>query len=89
MPVPGMQDTGCTTDALPDAPGASGELHSTEWGVASGGHVTACESEQAARALQASDGGELVSRKTWITTDGWPPARGARPREHAATRGSG
>jgi hypothetical protein len=45
------------------------ELVKTEWGVAyERGRVTACESEQAARKLQAASGGELVYRRTWITT---------------------
>jgi hypothetical protein len=45
------------------------EMAKTEWGVAherSG--ITACESEQAARQLQAASGGELVYRRTWITS---------------------
>jgi hypothetical protein len=45
------------------------ELARTEWGVAyEQGRITACESEQAARQLQAASGGELVYRRTWITT---------------------
>jgi hypothetical protein len=45
------------------------ELAKTEWGVASErGRITVCESEQAARQLQAACGGELVYRRTWITT---------------------
>jgi hypothetical protein len=45
------------------------ELAKTEWGVAyERGRITACESEQAARQLQAASGGELVYRRTWITT---------------------
>lgn len=64
----------------------------TEWGVAyARGRITACESEQAARQLQAASGGELVYRRTWITTwsSGSPlPAREARPRARAAIPGS-
>lgn len=55
-------------------------LAAEEWGVADGrGHVAACGSEQAARQLQGTSGGELVSRRTYVTS--WPPrpARGARP----------
>jgi len=66
------------------------EMAKTEWGVAyERGEITACESEQAARQLQAASGGELVYRRTWITN--WSrsqaplPAREARPRAHAAT----
>lgn len=45
------------------------ETAKTEWGVAyEQGGITACESEQAARQLQAASGGELVYRRTWITT---------------------
>jgi hypothetical protein len=45
------------------------ELAMTEWGVADErGQITVCESEQAARQLQAASGGELVYRRTWITT---------------------
>jgi hypothetical protein len=45
------------------------ETARTEWGVADErGGITACESEQAARQLQAASGGELVYRRTWITT---------------------
>lgn len=45
------------------------EQAKTEWGVADErGRITACESEQAARQLQAACGGELVYRRTWITT---------------------
>jgi hypothetical protein len=45
------------------------ELAKTEWGVAyERGRTTACESEQTARQLQAASGGELVYRRTWITT---------------------
>jgi len=44
------------------------QLAKTEWGVADErGRVTVCESEQAARQLQAACGGELVYRRTWIT----------------------
>jgi len=85
----GMQDTGCTPDALRDS-AASGKLpfdaSETEWGVEQDGNRTACESEQAARQLQADAGGELVSRKTFLTS--WPSARGERPPEHAATPAS-
>jgi hypothetical protein len=45
------------------------EMVKTEWGVAyERGRITACESEQAARQLQAASGGELVYRRTWITS---------------------
>ncbi len=45
------------------------ELAKTEWGVADErGRITVCENEQAARQLQAASGGELVYRRTWITT---------------------
>jgi hypothetical protein len=45
------------------------EMAKTEWGVAyERGGITACESEQAARQLQAASGGELVDRRTWITS---------------------
>jgi hypothetical protein len=45
------------------------EMVKTEWGVAyERGGITACESEQAARQLQAASGGELVYRRTWITS---------------------
>lgn len=45
------------------------EMAKTEWGVAyERGGITACESEQAARQLQATSGGELVYRRTWITS---------------------
>jgi hypothetical protein len=45
------------------------EMAKTEWGVADErGQITACESEQAARQLQAASGGEVVYRRTWITT---------------------
>lgn len=57
-----------------------------EWGVARGGNVTSCESEQSARQNQAARGGGLVYRKTWLTT--WPPAKGARLPECSATPGS-
>ena len=68
------------------------ELAKTEWGVAyERGRITACESEQAARQLQAATGGELVYRRTWITTwsQGSPLlAREAPPRARAAIPGS-
>ena len=45
------------------------EMVKTEWGVAyEQGGIMACESEQAARQLQAASGGELVYRRTWITS---------------------
>lgn len=45
------------------------EMVETEWGVAYERRgITACESEQAARQLQAASGGELVYRRTWITS---------------------
>ena len=45
------------------------EMVKIEWGVAyERGGITACESERAARQLQASSGGELVYRRTWITS---------------------
>jgi hypothetical protein len=45
------------------------EMAKTEWGVANErGGITACESERAARQLHAASGGELVYRRTWITT---------------------
>lgn len=45
------------------------EMVKTEWGVAyERGGITACESERAARQLQATSGGELVFRRTWITS---------------------
>ena len=45
------------------------EVAKTEWGVADEcGQIAVCESEQAARQLQAASGGELVYRRTWITT---------------------
>ena len=45
------------------------EMVKTEWGVSyERGGITACESERAARQLQAATGGELVSRRTWITS---------------------
>ena len=45
------------------------EMAKTEWGVAyERGGITACESEQAARQLQAASGGELVYRRTLITS---------------------
>jgi hypothetical protein len=41
----------------------------TEWGVqyerSGNWKVTVCESEEAAQALQAASGGEVVSRKTY------------------------
>jgi hypothetical protein len=58
-------------DNKPEADGRSRicEMTKTEWGVAyERGQITACESEQAARQLQAASGGELVYRRTWITT---------------------
>ena len=78
-----------TTAADPIAVGIC-EMVKTEWGVADErGGITACESEQAARQLQAASGGGLAYRRTWITN--WSssraplPAREARPRAHAAT----
>jgi hypothetical protein len=45
------------------------ELTNIEWGVAyERGRITVCDSEQTARQLQAASGGELVYRRTWITT---------------------
>ena len=45
------------------------ERAKTEWGVAyERGGITACESEQAARQVQAVSGGELVYRRTGITS---------------------
>jgi hypothetical protein len=45
------------------------EMAKIEWGVAyERGGITACESEQAARQLQAASGGELAYRRTWITS---------------------
>jgi hypothetical protein len=45
------------------------EMAKIEWGVVyERGGITACESEQAARQLQAASGGELVYRRTWITS---------------------
>lgn len=45
------------------------EVAKTEWGVVDErDRITACESEQAARQLQIASGGELVYRRTWITT---------------------
>jgi hypothetical protein len=72
MAVPGERQVrsasgdGCTPDA-PELP-ADAALVATEWGVAAADWtVTACESEDAARQLQAAHGGELVYRQTWIT----------------------
>jgi hypothetical protein len=57
------------TDHEDDGPNRIHEMVKTEWGVTYGwGGITACESEQAARQLQAASGGELVYRRTWITT---------------------
>jgi hypothetical protein len=45
------------------------EIAKTGWGVTDKrGGITACESDQAAWQLQAASGGELVYRRTWITT---------------------
>lgn len=62
---------------------------STEWGVMYGrGRITACESELAARQLQADSGGELACRRTYVTS--WPgqPATGEQHRGPAAIRQS-
>ncbi len=60
---------GAHTDHEADGRNRIREVAKTEWGVANErGQITACESEQAARQLQAASGGELVYRRTWITT---------------------
>ena len=60
---------GANTDHVADGRNRVPEMAKTEWGVADErGEITACESEQAARQLQAASGGELVYRRTWITT---------------------
>jgi hypothetical protein len=83
---------GANTDQEADGRNLIREMAKIEWGVAyERGGITACESEQAARQLQAASGGELVYRRTWITTwsSGSPlPAREARPPARAAIPGS-
>jgi hypothetical protein len=60
---------GANTDHEADGRSRICAMTKTEWGVAyERGQITACESEQAARQLQAASGGELVYRRTWITT---------------------
>jgi hypothetical protein len=60
---------GANTDHEADGQNRISEMAKTEWGVADErGQITTCESEQAARQLQAASGGELVYRRTWITT---------------------
>lgn len=60
---------GGNTDQEADGRNLIREMAKIEWGVAyERGGITACESEQAARQLQAASGGELVYRRTWITT---------------------
>jgi hypothetical protein len=60
---------GTHTDHEADGRNHLREIAKTEWGVANErGQITACESEQAAWKLQAASGGELVYRRTWITT---------------------
>ena len=60
---------GANTDHEADGRNRVREMAKTEWGVAyERGRITACECEQAARQLQAASGGELVYRRTWITT---------------------
>ena len=60
---------GANTDHEADGRNGIREMAKTEWGVAyERGGITACESERAARQLQAASGGELVYRRTWITT---------------------
>ena len=60
---------GAHTDHEADGRNRIRVMAKTEWGVANErGQITACESEQAARQLQAASGGELVYRRTWITT---------------------
>jgi hypothetical protein len=57
------------SDHEADSRNRSREMAKAEWGVADErGGIAACESEQAARQLQAASGGELVYRRTWITT---------------------
>jgi hypothetical protein len=78
-----MTGPGLQSPAIPAQPAASTaclpaadrievrifEIVKTEWGVAyEQGGIMACESEQAARQLQAASGGELVYRRTWITS---------------------
>ncbi len=53
----------------PDGRNPICEMAKIEWGVVyERGGITACESEQAARQLQAASGGELVYRRTLITS---------------------
>ena len=59
-----------------------------EWGVTSDYGVTACESEQEARQLAAESGGELVRRRTYLTSWAELPAPGEQHPEPAATRQS-
>ena len=62
---------GAHTDHEADDRNRIREIAKTEWGVANEqGQITACESQQAAWQLHAASGGELVYRRTWITT--WP-----------------
>ena len=55
-----------------------------DWGVEQDGSITACESEQEARRLQADSGGALVARKTYFTSWSQLPATGAQRQERAA-----
>ena len=61
-------------------------LARTEWGVRHEWDVTACESEQAARQLQADEGGALVYRQTWQMT--WPDQAVRRVRGSGSGQGA-